>query len=125
VISGKYARLAIGILVNEKAKIIMAKPGDLSMVPYAEPSAFQGFYSPYYNDSHRAFRKAVRTFMEAEIMEEAAAFDEPGKTASKEVYLKMGAFGLLTSRMGPGSHLKGFNLPAGVKSEEFDCMNEN
>ncbi|KAJ3303524.1 hypothetical protein HDV03_003703 [Kappamyces sp. JEL0829] len=124
VIAGKYARLRIGSLVNEKAKIAMAKPGDLSRVPYGEPSAFQGFHSPYYNEGHHRFRKAVRTFIEAEVVEEAAAFDEPGKPASAEVYKKMGAFGLLACRMGPGPHLKLFNLPGGVKHEEFDYFHE-
>ena len=93
-------------------------------MPYGEPSAFQGFHSPYYNESHHKFRRSVREFLETQVLPEAASFEEPGKAASVEVYRKMGDFGLLASRMGPGPHLKGFNLPGGVKAEEFDYFHE-
>lgn len=65
----KYARLQIGVL-DEKPKIHMAAPGDISKVPYAEASALQGFHSPYFNESHHRFRKAVRAFLETEILPE-------------------------------------------------------
>lgn len=123
-ILSKYAKLKIGSIANEKQMIEQQAPGLLSTVPYGESAAFAGLYSPYYNDTHRAFRTAVRTFIETEILPEAAEFDELGKTASKEVYKKMGAFGLLACRMGPGPHLKAFTLPGGVKYEEFDYFHE-
>jgi hypothetical protein len=60
--------------------------------------------------------------MHNEILPEAASFDEMGKAASKEVFEKMGQFGLLACRMGPGPHLKMVpSLPGGIKPEEFDC----
>lgn len=125
VISGKYARLLIGTVVNEKAKIPFLGLGELSKVPYAEPSAFQGFHSPYYSQGHHDFRKAIRAFVQQEIAEEAASFDEPGKAASLEVYKKMGAFGLLAARMGPGPHMKLIpKLPGDVKHEDFDYFHE-
>lgn len=34
---------------------------------FAEPSWYQFFESPYYNDHHRAFRNKIRAFMEKEI----------------------------------------------------------
>ena len=36
----------------------------------------------------------------------------------------MGSFGLLASRVGPGKHLQGFNLPANVSPSEFDYFHE-
>jgi hypothetical protein len=44
----KYGRLKIGSIVNEKPKIEWNTPGSFSKVPYAEPSALQGFHSPYF-----------------------------------------------------------------------------
>ena len=34
------------------------------LVPYADPSWYQGWNSPYYNDSHRRFRAAMREIVE-------------------------------------------------------------
>ena len=42
----------------------------------------------------------------AELREEAEAGELANKPPSKEVFLKMGAFGLLAARIGPGPHLK-------------------
>jgi hypothetical protein len=45
----KYApRLKIGIIANEEPSIKIAQPGDFSTVPYAEPSFWMGFHSPYF-----------------------------------------------------------------------------
>lgn len=54
----------------------------------------------------------------------AILHDEAGKPASKETFKKLGDFGLLACRMGPGPHLKSFNLPGGVRPEEFDYFHE-
>lgn len=58
----KYARLIVGTVENEKPKVVLPTPGTLSPVPYAEPPWLsKGFKSPYYNDSHRALQKFMRT----------------------------------------------------------------
>jgi hypothetical protein len=45
----KYApRLKIGTIENEVAQVNIPVPGDLSAVPYAEPSYWMGFKSPYF-----------------------------------------------------------------------------
>lgn len=36
-------------------------------VPFAEPSWYQGFHSPYYHDGHKAFRAKVRAFVEKRV----------------------------------------------------------
>lgn len=36
-------------------------------LPFCEPYWYQGFHSPYYTDSHRAFRAKVREFCEKEV----------------------------------------------------------
>ena len=41
----------------------------MSLVPYAEPSAFsKGFYSPYYNESHKKFKLAVRDWIQKNVI---------------------------------------------------------
>ena len=55
------------------------------------------------------------------IREEAEKFDATGKAPSDEVYLKMGAFGALACRLGPGKHLNLVpGLPAGIAPDDFD-----
>lgn len=50
--------------------------------------------SPFFNDSHRQWRDALRRFVERELMPHAAAWDEAG-AVPREVFAKAGAFGLL------------------------------
>ena len=50
--------------------------------------------SPFFNDSHRQWRDALRRFVERELMPFAAEWDEAG-AVPREVFGKAGAFGLL------------------------------
>ena len=121
----KYPRLLIGAIANETPEIILRQPGDLSPVPYGEPGYLQGFKSPYFNDSHRRFQKAVRKFVEEDILPDAAVSEATDKPATPDVFKKMGQFGILAARIGPGEHMKLFpNLPGGVKHEEFNHFHE-
>lgn len=43
----KYARLKIGTIEGEVAQVNIPSHGDLSAVPYAEPSYWMGFKSAY------------------------------------------------------------------------------
>lgn len=114
----KYERLKIGTVKGEKPKIL--KNGGISKVPYAEPSYMQGFFSPYYNESHHSLRKATREFLRDNAYEEALQGEESGKPCSKELFQKLGESGLLAMRMGPGPHLKKFKLISGIEPEKFD-----
>ena len=47
----QYARLQIGVVTGEKETIRPRAPGELSKVPYAEPTwLVQGYHSPYYKE---------------------------------------------------------------------------
>jgi len=46
------------------------------MVPFGDPSNYQEWYSPYYKSSHFPFRKALREFVENEIMPFVYEWDE-------------------------------------------------
>ncbi len=50
-----------------------------SDVPFSEPSWYRaGFQSPYYNDSHRAFRAKVREFVDRELIPNVDDWEKAG-----------------------------------------------
>lgn len=88
----------------------------ISAVPYAEPSAWQHFKSPYYTAKHLQFRSAMRHFVQSELVPHGASYETSEKDPSPELFLKMGAFGMLACRMGPAvrQYLKEFQLPGNI-----------
>lgn len=51
IIRPQYKRLQVGIIKGEKSVITSRIPGEMSGVPYAEPTwQTKGYYSPYYKD---------------------------------------------------------------------------
>lgn len=71
--------------------------GDL--IPYADPSWYQGYRSPYYKDSHRRLRAEVREWVDTEITPFCAEWDE-AKSMPESVYQSMGDRGYLAGAMG-------------------------
>jgi len=100
--------------------------GELSKVPYAEPTwVSDGYYSPYFKESHRALQKAMRRITDEIITPDALAREEDGKMPSKIVIQAMAEQNIHAMRQGPGKHLKGLSLFGGiVKPEEFDYFHE-
>lgn len=133
VLRSMASKYAIGTVADPPSKreaTVVLKPGELSRVPYAEPSAFQGLPSPYYDDSHRRFRADLRKFFDEEVMPEAVALDARGTHPSPDLWRKLGARGVLASRVQSGPWLKdvvencGVTLPGGVEPEKFDAFHE-
>ncbi|KAJ3491781.1 hypothetical protein NLI96_g451 [Meripilus lineatus] len=122
----QYARLQIGTIKDEKATIVSKVPGELSQVPYAEPTWLtQGYHSPYFKESHKRLQAAIRKFTDEVVYPDAQAREEDGKRPSLDVIEKMAALNIHAMRMGPGKHLKGLTLMGGiVKPEEFDYFHE-
>lgn len=122
----QYARLQIGVIAGEAAVIHSRVVGELSKVPYAEPTWLsEGYHSPYYTDNHRRFQKAVRKFMDEVVTPDALAREEDGKPPSQSVIEAMSKINMHAMRMGPGKHLQGRELMEGiVKPEEFDYFHE-
>jgi len=122
----QYARLRIGILRGCAPVIIPRASGELSNVPYAEPSWLTaGYYSPYFNESHKRLQKTLRKFTDDVIYPDAQAREEDGKRPSQSVIDAMAAQNLIAMRMGPGKHLKGFTLMNGIITpEEFSYTHE-
>lgn len=121
----KYPDLCIGTIEGENPEVIDVHAGDLSRVPYGEPLWLTpAFKSPFYKESHRQLRKAVREFVDREIYPEAQEKEADGTYISQELTDKMAANNFLAMRMGPGKHLQGKKLMGGVKPEEFDYFHD-
>ncbi|KAK7044255.1 hypothetical protein VNI00_007977 [Paramarasmius palmivorus] len=122
----QYQRLVIGTIEGEESVFAARVAGELSKVPYAEPTWLaEGYHSPYYTENHRQFRKAVREFVDEWIYPDAQAREEDGKRPDQKVLDKMAELELHAMRLGPGKHLQGRKLMNGlVKPEEFDYFHE-
>ncbi|KAL7279033.1 hypothetical protein ACG7TL_006866 [Trametes sanguinea] len=123
----QYARLQIGIVEGEEPQIKGGLvPGQLSKVPYAEPTWLsEGFKSPYYKESHRKLQRAMREFVDSVIFPEAQELEPQGKRPSQGVLDRMADLNIHAMRMGPGKHLKGLTLMGGIVTpEEFDYFHE-
>ena len=67
---------------------ISADLGFGELVPFSEPAWYSAeMRSPYYNDSHRAFRQKMRNFVEKELKPFVDEWDED-KEVPNEVLLK-------------------------------------
>ncbi|RUS18239.1 putative acyl-CoA dehydrogenase [Endogone sp. FLAS-F59071] len=95
------------------------------MVPFGDPMWYQDWYSPYYTDSHRALRNAVRAFVDTEITPYCYEWDE-AKAIPKTLFTKCAEHGILAAIVGHGVPKE--YLPAsfagGVKPEELDAFHE-
>ncbi len=82
----QYKRLQIGTVRGQTEQIKPLTPGELSKVPYAEPTWLSpGFYTPYYSNKHRRFQTAIREFFETVVKPESIKCEESGKKISQEV----------------------------------------
>jgi len=122
----KYSNLCIGIIDGEISKVIEYNPGDLSVIPYGEPTWLTSqFKSPYYKDSHHRLQKAMRVFTDKELYPIAQECEKTGKHIPQELIDSMSQKGILHMRIGPGKHLYGVNLMNGaLTGEEFDYFHD-
>ncbi|KAI7882476.1 acyl-CoA dehydrogenase NM domain-like protein [Lichtheimia hyalospora FSU 10163] len=119
----KYARYKIGTIVNETPRIPVRQHGAISTVPYGEISAFMGYKSPYYNETHFRYQAALRKICD-ELREEAQACDSAGDRPSDEFAKKLGSYHLLAAHLGPGPWLHGLTMPGNVQGEDFDYFHD-
>jgi alkylation response protein AidB-like acyl-CoA dehydrogenase len=49
------------------------------LVPFGDPVWYQGWFTPYFNDSHRRFRAAMREWVEREIIPNCFEWEEQKK----------------------------------------------
>lgn len=123
----KYSDLQIGTLKGEESQIVDPQIGDISRVPYAEPTWLaEGFTSPYFTESHKKFQKACRVFIETHVVPEALEHEKTDERPTPELIRLMGKDGVNMNamRLGPGKHLHGKKLLGDVPGEQFDYFHE-
>lgn len=69
------------------------------MVPFGDPYWYQDWRSPFYNQSHKKFRAAMREFVEKELMPYTHEWDE-AKSIPQEVREKCFQAGWLPGVVG-------------------------
>lgn len=123
----KYKKLKIATLSGDHDRL--PAQGGTSMVPFADPPAFQGAQSPFYNDSHKKLQKDVRAFVTEHLVPVAEAADIAGEYPDKDLKKEACMAGILLARMGPGWWLTqakglGIKIPGDVAPEDFDYFHE-
>jgi len=95
------------------------------LVPYGDPCWYQEWHSPYYNESHKKFRSAIREFVDAEIAAHVFEWDE-AKSLPREIWKKCADAGWLAGVVGPPwpTQYVGNKIAGGVRPEEFDYFHE-
>jgi len=120
----KYApKLQIGVLKGFATETTIEIPegGFGEQVPYGDPSWYQGWRSPYYNDSHRRYREALRKWIDTEIVPHVAKWIE-NQEIPLTVQKRMGELGILQAAI-KGTWIPeyyGDYLIGDVKPEEYD-----
>lgn len=87
--------------------------GDL--VPFGDANWYQGYYSPYYNESHAALRKEVREWVDEKIQPFVDEWDVTGQIP-QEVFHEFADRGYLASLTG----LK--NFPTEYTDRRLSCV---
>ena len=68
-------------------------------MPYGDPSWYQAYHSPYYNESHKALRAEVRQWVEEKVEPNVHEWDMK-KEVDPKVYQEMGSRGYLAGLLG-------------------------
>ncbi|KAL7619558.1 hypothetical protein AAE478_010098 [Parahypoxylon ruwenzoriense] len=95
-----------------------------SLIPFGDPNWYQGFHSPYFNESHAALRAEVREWVESAIEPYVTEWDEK-KEVPREIFLEAGRRGYLAGLLGvhyPVEYTK--NTVKSVPPEKWDLFHE-
>ncbi|KAF1913801.1 acyl-CoA dehydrogenase/oxidase [Ampelomyces quisqualis] len=71
--------------------------GDI--IPYADPSWYQTYHSPYFNETHVALRAEIREWVEEKLMPNVTEWDE-AKSVPDEIFRDLGDRGYLAGLLG-------------------------
>ncbi|KAL5117690.1 hypothetical protein ACEQ8H_004438 [Pleosporales sp. CAS-2024a] len=69
------------------------------MIPYADPSWYQTYHSPYFNETHVALREDVRQWVEDKLMPHVTEWDE-AKSVPDDIFRELGERGYLAGLLG-------------------------
>lgn len=132
----KYAHLAIGEVSTSPAPTTKApretpaeEEGEATfgeMNPFGDPSWYQdGIESPFYKESHRKLRKAVREFTEKEITPYCHEWDE-ARQVPRQLFVKAAELNILAACLGvlPKKWMRNKMIMGCVPLDEFDAFHE-
>jgi len=128
---GKYgSRLCTGEVVadnkQDKAEVRPDKSGLYGeLVPYGDPTWYQGWNTLYYKESHQRVRKAMREWVEKEVLPFVNDWDE-AKAIPRDLWEKAYKAGFLPTSIGPPfpKQYVGDHVIGGIRPEEFDAFHE-
>ncbi|KAI5818054.1 acyl-CoA dehydrogenase/oxidase [Pyronema omphalodes] len=95
-----------------------------SLIPFGDPAWYQGYFSPYYNETHVALRNEVRAWVEEKIEPGVNDWDK-AKTYPSWIYEEMGSRGYLAGLLGLGypTEYTPYRVAA-VPPEKWDLYHE-
>ncbi|GAA6002561.1 hypothetical protein JCM10207_001183 [Rhodosporidiobolus poonsookiae] len=98
--------------------------GDL--VPFGDPMAYQGWASPYYNDSHHKVRAAIRKYTDTYLTPNALDWDNAHEIPA-ESYKHLASVGILAAVAAGGTgwpteYAQGIPVPGGIDPSEWDAF---
>ncbi|KAI9226968.1 MAG: putative acyl-CoA dehydrogenase [Piptocephalis tieghemiana] len=97
--------------------------GDL--IPFGDPSWYQGWESPYYGPTHRALRTKIRAFVDTEISPFCHEWDE-ARQVPRQLFVKCAEHNILAAITGPGAekYTSNSSLMGALPLKEMDAFHE-
>ncbi|WPH02122.1 Hypothetical protein R9X50_00497700 [Acrodontium crateriforme] len=94
------------------------------MIPYADPSWYQSYHTPYFNETHAALRAEIREWVDNEIQPYVTEWDE-AKKVPDSIYKQMGERGYLAGLIGMHPYPTKFGQSVkSVAPEKWDLFHE-
>lgn len=92
-----------------------------NLTPWAEPAWYNSLESPYYNDSHRRLRAAIRGYLDEHILPHSLQWEAIGE-APRDVALKWAQSGFAFGDVPMKYRPKGFETIAGIPFDDMDIF---
>jgi alkylation response protein AidB-like acyl-CoA dehydrogenase len=99
----------------------MASKSTINTAPWSEPAWSHGIASPYYNDSHRQLRDALRTYIDKNILPYQFDWAAQGGCPREEA-LKWAKSGFAFGDVPPQYRPKDIPNPAGIPIDRMDVF---
>ena len=96
-----------------------------SAAPFAEPLWYSRDSTPYYTDSHRKLRAAVRAYVDEEILPNCHEWESQGQVPA-EALRRHASLGYQAAAVYPLSrnNILDVKLPGGISSEDWDSFHD-
>lgn len=126
----QYKRLFIGTISSDYVEVVEGQDeygvdcyGD--RVAFADPAWYQGWVSPYYNDSHRRLRKWARQIVDEKLLPFVFQWEKNGRVPTT-LYKEMAQLNLIPAVTGlprwPSEEFVKQEPPCGIQRAEWDAL---